>query len=196
MKIQQKRMQRKRKFYRRKLWIMFTKLYLIYWNFYLKFSVALHVILRHRDSGTLMILRDFGSSLAVCFSYFSWWSCCPLFAQLSPPSAHNNVSLLTNYSASYHNIATYSTNKQLFYFKAVFISSFMETCRKRNTLFFFMCWSCWCKVSFLMDARLILFQIAVRINMRVIKSVYIVITLLCNPHIILHNIHIKRIIFK
>ena len=31
------------------------------------------------------------------------------------------MSLLTNYSASYHNIATYSTNKQLFYFKVLLI---------------------------------------------------------------------------
>ena len=65
----------------------------------------------------------FQLSSALCFSYFSWWSCCPLFAQLSLPLLIT-MSLLTNYSASYHNIATYSTNKQLFYFKALFMFSY------------------------------------------------------------------------
>ena len=158
----------------------FMKLYLIYWRFYLKFSVALYVIchremLEHLRSYELLIPAQL---YALCFSYFSWWSCCPLFAQLSLPLLIT-MSLLTNYSASYHNIATYSTNKQLFYFKALFWSHFSACFLYIEGKWWktFMSWSGCCKVSFLMDAWNILFQIAARINPRVIKSVYIAITL-------------------
>ena len=105
-------------FQRKKLW-MFIKLYLIYWKFYMN-----------------LVLLCMYFVTEICRYIGDWWSCNILVSAglcvslISPgdlvvhclPSSPLplliTMSLLTNYSASYHNIATYSTNKQLFYFKA------------------------------------------------------------------------------
>ena len=177
MELQQKNTKKK---IMSQMW-KFMKLYLIYWRFYLEFSVALYVIchremLEHLRSYELLIPAQL-CSVFLLFLLVILLSI-PLFAQLSLPLLIT-MSLLTNYSASYHNIATYSTNKQLFYFKALFWSHFSACFLYIEGKWWktFMSWSGCCKVSFLMDAWNILFQIAARINPRVIKSVYVAITL-------------------
>ena len=82
-----------------------------------EFCVALYVIC-HRDMPVHWWSCHILVSAELCVSLISPGDLVVHCLPSSPLPLLITMSLLTNYSASYHNIATYSTNKQLFYFKA------------------------------------------------------------------------------
>ena len=82
-----------------------------------EFSNALYVFC-HRDMPVHWWSCDILVSAGLCVSLISPGDLVVHCLPSSPLPLLITMSLVTNYSASYHNIATYSTNKQLFYFKA------------------------------------------------------------------------------
>ena len=89
-----------------------------------EFSVALYVIC-HRAMLEHLRSYELLTPAQLCVSLISPGDLVVHCLPSSPLPLLITMSLLTNYSASYHNIATYSTNKQLFYFKA-----FLNFCEK------------------------------------------------------------------